>query len=90
MTAGVAQLVRMAVRQPCPITGGFYYFRDIATGHRPPTLRSENEGGFRLLLAPKLAQGSQFVALDRVNGMNTTFEPPHVQMAFRKVDLIPA
>lgn len=90
MAAGVAQLVRMAVRQPCPVTCGFDHFGDVATGHRPATLCREHEGGFRFLLAPKLAQGPQFIALDRVNGMDTTFEPPHVQMALGEIHLISA
>jgi len=89
MTAGVAQLVRVTVPEPCPLASTFDHLGDIRARHRPTTLGGEHEGGFRLLLAPKLAQGSQFIALDRVNGMNTPFKPPHVQMAFRKVDLIP-
>jgi hypothetical protein len=36
------------------------------------------------------AKAAVAVALDRVNGMNTTFEPLHVQLTLRKVDLIPA
>jgi hypothetical protein len=28
--------------------------------------------------------------LDRVNGMDTTFEPPHVQMALGEIHLISA
>jgi hypothetical protein len=43
-----------------------------------------------LLLAPKFTQSPQSVALDRVDGMNTTFKPPHVQMALRKINLISA
>jgi hypothetical protein len=36
-----------------------------------------------LLLASKLAQGPQLVALDQANGINTAFKPFYVQMPFR-------
>jgi len=52
MAAGVAQLVRMAVWQPCPITGTVDHFGDIRARHRPATLCGEYEGRFRLLLTP--------------------------------------
>jgi hypothetical protein len=56
----------------------------------PPRSVVKTKADSGLLLAPKFPQRPQFIALDRVDGMNATFEPPNVQMALRKIDLIPA
>ena len=77
------------MRQPRPIAGRLDHLGDVAAGHWPATLGAKDKGRLRLLLSPQFAQGSQLVALDRVNGVDAVLEPPDVQVPFGEIDLIP-
>ena len=54
------------------------------------SLRREHEGRFRLLLALKAPQGSQFIAEDRVGARRAPLDPANMQRSGSEIDLIPA
>src|SRR5215472_12215238 len=89
MPSGMPEHVGVAVRQPRSITGRLDHLGDVAAGHWPATLRAKNKSRLRFLLSSQLAQGSQFIALDRVDGIDAVFEPTDVQVSFGEIDLIP-
>src|SRR5215472_5802053 len=89
MPSGMPEHVGVAVRQPRSITGRFDHLGDVAAGHWPATLRAKHKGRSWLLLSPQLAQGSQFIALDRVDGVDAVLKATDVQMPFGEIDLVP-
>ena len=62
---------------------------EACSGERRASLRSEDEGRLRLLLALQPAQGPQLAAGQGVNARRAVLGPVHVQAAMAEVDGVP-
>ena len=89
MAAGVPKGMRVNVGEPGALASALDHLGDVTSGHWPAAFRGEYECGRGFLLAAKLPQGPQFVALDRMHAIDPTLEPLDVQMALGEVHLIP-
>src|SRR5450631_225390 len=51
---------------------------DVEAGHRAAALAGEHKCGLGLLFTVQLAQGAQFIALERVDAINSALQPADV------------